>query len=186
VRRISVVGTSGSGKTTVARAISQALGVPHLELDGVFHQPNWQPLETELFRARVAEFVAGDGWVVDGNYSKVQDLVWQRADTVVWIDLPRHRVMRQLVPRTFRRMVTRQQLWNGNAESWRDVFRLDPERSILLWAWTSHRPVAERYRAALDDPANQHLTFVRLTSRGAAARLLAGLGRQPAGGRAGE
>jgi adenylate kinase family enzyme len=175
VRRISVVGNSGSGKTTLARALSEALAVPHLELDAVFHQPNWEPLDNDLFRARVAEFIAADGWVVDGNYSKVLDLVWRRADTVVWIDLPRHRVMRQLLGRTLRRLITRAELWNGNTEPWRDLFRPDPERSILMWAWTQHRKYAERYRAAQHDPAHQHLTFVRVPDRAAADRLVAGL-----------
>jgi adenylate kinase family enzyme len=175
VRRVSVVGNSGSGKTTLARAIAAGLGVPHLELDAVFHQPGWQPLETGLFRARVAEFVAADGWVVDGNYSAVQDLVWQRADTVVWLDPPRRQVMRQLLGRTLRRMATRQELWNGNTEPWRNLTTLDPERSILAWAWTRHSTYAQRYRAAAQDPANAHLRFVRVPTRTAAARLVTGL-----------
>jgi adenylate kinase family enzyme len=182
VRRVSVVGNSGSGKTTVAAAIARALGVPHLELDGVFHQPNWEPLERELFRARVAEFVAGDRWVVDGNYSVVSDLVWDRADTVVWMDLPRLRIMRQLAARTLRRMVTRAQLWNGNTEQLRNLFRLDPEQSILLWAWTQHGKYVERYGAAQRDPANRHLTFVRLRSRADAAQFVAGLAAESARG----
>src|ERR1700689_1509181 len=110
MRRVAVVGNSGSGKTTLAAAVAQTLGVPHLELDSVFQQPGWKPLDKDLFRVRVAEFAAGDGWVIDGNYSSVQDLVWQRADTVLWIDLPRRTVMRQLVRRTLRRMVTREEL----------------------------------------------------------------------------
>jgi adenylate kinase family enzyme len=175
VRRVSVVGNSGSGKTTVAIGIANALGVPHLELDAVFHQPNWEPLERELFRARVSQFVAGDGWVVDGNYSDVRDLVWQRADTVVWMDLPRRRIMRQLVTRTLRRMVLRTELWNGNTESLRNLIRLDPDESILLWAWTQHDKYVQRYGSAEHDPANQHLTFIRLRSRAEAAQFLASL-----------
>jgi adenylate kinase family enzyme len=171
VRRVSVVGNSGSGKTTVATAIAQALGVPHLELDAVFHQPNWQPLERELFRARVAEFVAADGWVVDGNYSTVRDLVWQRADTVVWMDLPRCRIMRQVAARTLRRMLTRTELWNGNTEQLR--FLLDPRHSILWWTWAQHGKYVKRYGAAQHDPANRHLTFVRLRSRAEAAQFVA-------------
>jgi adenylate kinase family enzyme len=175
VRRVSVVGNSGSGKTTVATAIAAALGVPHLELDAVFHQPNWQPLERDVFRTRVAEFIAADGWVVDGNYSAVADLVWRRADTVVWMDLPRHRIMRQLIGRTLRRMVTRAELWNGNTEPLSNLFRLDPKESILRWAWTQHGKYVERYGAAQHDPANRHLTFVRLRSRAEAARFVADL-----------
>jgi adenylate kinase family enzyme len=186
VRRISVVGNSGSGKTTLAAAIADVLGVPHLELDSVFHQPGWEPLDKDVFRARVAEVTAGDGWVIDGNYGSVQDLVWQRADTVLWIDLPRRTVMRQLGARTLRRMATRQVLWNGNTESWRFLLSLDPAKSLLVWAWTQHREYVRRYEAAAADPANKHLTFVRVPSRAAGARLVAGLaGQPPAGGTAG-
>jgi adenylate kinase family enzyme len=180
VQRISVVGNSGSGKTTLAAAIAGALQIPHLELDAVFHQPNWQPLETELFRARVSEFIAGDAWVVDGNYSAVRDMVWQRADTVVWIDISRLTVMRQLIPRTMRRMISRQELWNGNTESFRDVFTLDPERSILMWAWRGHGKYAQQYAQAQQDPACRHLTFVRVPGRAAGAELVAGLASQRA------
>jgi adenylate kinase family enzyme len=180
VQRISVVGNSGSGKTTLAAAIASALQIPHLELDAVFHQPCWQPLETELFRARVGGFIAGDAWVVDGNYSAVQDMVWQRADTVVWIDIPRLTVMRQLIPRTLGRMITRQELWNGNTESFRDVFCLDPERSLLLWAWRNHRKYARRYALAQQDPAHRHLRFVRVPGRAAGADLVAELAGQRA------
>jgi len=186
VQRISVVGNSGSGKTTLAAALARALDVPHLELDSVFHQPGWQPLETGLFRARVTEFTAGDAWVVDGNYSAVRDLIWQRADTVVWIDLPRHVVMRQLVARTLGRLVTRQELWNGNTESWRDLFRLDPERSIIVWAWTRHRKYVQRYAGAERDPAYRHIRFVRVRSRAEGTRLAARLAAQRGGGAAGE
>jgi adenylate kinase family enzyme len=182
VQRISVVGNSGSGKTTLAKAVARELGVPHMELDAVFHQPDWQPLETGLFRARVGEFIAADAWVIDGNYSAVQDLIWARADTVVWIDLPRRTVMRQLIARTLRRMMTRQELWNGNTESWRDLLSLDPERSIIVWAWTGHRKYVRRYTAAQHDPAFRHLTFVPVRSRAAGARLVAGLANQVAAG----
>src|SRR5262245_12897867 len=172
VQRISVVGNSGSGKTTIARAIAAALGIPHLELDAIFHQPGWQPLATDEFRRIVGEFTAGPSWVVDGNYSKVQDIIWDRADTVVWVDLPRHRVMRQLVARTLRRMATRAELWNGNRETWSNLFRLDPEQSILAWAWTSHHGYRARYLAAQADPANAQLTFVRVRTPADAAALL--------------
>jgi adenylate kinase family enzyme len=187
MRRISVVGNSGSGKTTLAAAVAKALGVPHLELDSVFHQPDWEPLDKGIFRGLVAEFAAGDGWVIDGNYSSVQDLVWQRADTVLWVDLPRRTVMRQLVGRTLRRMATREELWNGNTESWRFLLSLDPDKSILRWAWTQHREYVRRYEAAALDPANEHLSFVRVPGRVAGARLVAQLAGQPAaGGTAGE
>jgi shikimate kinase len=164
VRRVSVAGTSGSGKSTLARDLAGILNVPRLELDSVFHQQGWAPLPREEFRERVASFVTGGAWVVDGNYSKVRDLVWAKADTVVWLDLPRCLVMRRLISRTVRRVVTRQVLWNGNRESWRAFFSLDPEQSIIIWGWTTHAANRELYLAASADPANAHLTFIRLGS----------------------
>jgi hypothetical protein len=110
--------------------------------------------------------------VVDGNYSAVRDIVWSRIDTVVWLDLPRHKVMRQLLGRTLRRMATRAELWNGNRERWQNLFRFDPQESILVWAWTKHASYRERYLAAMDDPANSHLKFIRLHSHKDAASLL--------------
>jgi adenylate kinase family enzyme len=189
VRRVSVVGNSGSGKTTVAAQIASRLGAPHLELDSIFHQPGWQPLPLNEFRARVADFVAGPAWVVDGNYSDVRDLVWQRADTVVWLDPPRYRVMRRVIWRTLRRVISRAELWNGNREPWTNLFRADPTESIIAWAWTRHRVYQDRYAAAQADPANAHLRFVRLRTRADTAALLEALpgpADQPAGGVAGE
>jgi adenylate kinase family enzyme len=160
-----VVGTSGSGKTTLARKLAARLDVPMLELDGVFHQPGWTELPIKEFRRRVSEFVTeSDGWVVDGNYSTVRDLVWGRADTVVWFDLPRYEVMRRLSWRTARRGVLRIELWNGNRETLRTFFSRDPQRSILVWAWTTHRRNRERYRTAALDPAWAHVEFVRIAS----------------------
>jgi adenylate kinase family enzyme len=164
VRRISVVGNSGSGKTTLARSLAAAMGAPHLELDAVYHQPGWAELETPEFRRRVAGFVAADRWVVDGNYSKVQDLVWDRADTVAWLDLPRRRVMRQIIWRSLSRAARRTELWNGNRERWGNFLSLNPAESVIAWAWTRHGTYQRRYMAAQADPALAHLRFARLRS----------------------
>ncbi|MEV4176546.1 hypothetical protein [Nonomuraea sp. NPDC049709] len=169
MRRVSVVGNTGSGKSTLARALAGRLGVPWLELDSIFHMPGWTPRPREEFRAEVERFTAADGWVVDGNYSAVRDLVWSRADTVVWIDLPRRTVMRRLLNRTLRRMATGAELWNGNKESFR--FLLDKDESIIRYAWLKHAAYRARYREAAADPANAHLRFVRVASRADADRL---------------
>jgi adenylate kinase family enzyme len=181
VRRVSVVGNSGSGKSTVAGELASALGVPHVELDGVFHQPGWVPLAEDEFQRAAAAAVAGDGWVIDGNYSAVRALVWARADTVVWLDLPRRTVMRQIVWRTLRRAVTREELWNGNREPLRNFLTWAPEESVISWAWHNHAKYRDRYGAAAADPANGDLTFVRLTSRRGIKRFMAEAGGRPRG-----
>ncbi len=173
VRRISVVGTSGVGKSTVARQLASGLGVAFVELDAIYHQPSWAPLAAEEFRRQVARLATGDGWVIDGNYSVVRPLVWARADTVVWLDLPRHVVMRQVIGRTLRRVVFRTELWNGNRERWSNLLSWIPEESIISWAWHRHAIYRERYSAAMRHPANAHLRFVRLGDRAAVRRFLA-------------
>jgi adenylate kinase family enzyme len=172
VRRVSVVGTSGSGKSTLARELAEILGVPHLELDAVHHQPGWAPLPTDEFRRIVAARAAAGGWVIDGNYGRVRDLVWARADTVVWLDLPKRTVMRQVVWRTLRRVALRRELWNGNRERWRNFLTWNPEQSVISWAWHKHAPDHAKYAAAAADPASAHLRFIRLASRRDIARFL--------------
>ena len=172
VRRVSVVGTSGSGKTTLARELAAILDVPYLELDGVNHQPDWEPLPTDEFQRIVAAKAAEDGWVIDGGYSTVLPLVWARADTVAWLDLPKRTVMRQIIWRSLRRVARRQELWNGNRERWRNFFSWNPEESVISWAWHTHAAVHARYASAAANPANAHLRFVRLPSHRDAARFL--------------
>jgi adenylate kinase family enzyme len=167
-----VVGTSGSGKSTLAKELAAILGVPYLELDGVYHQADWEPLPREKFREAIAARVAEDGWVIDGNYSAVRQLVWARADTVVWLDLPKRTVMRQIIWRTLRRVSGGEELWNCNRERWRNFFSLDPQESVIAWAWHKHDEYRDRYGAAARDPANQRLTFIRLASRRDVTRFL--------------
>lgn len=179
VRRVSIVGNSGSGKSTVGAALAQRLGVPFVELDAIMHyRPDWEDLPESDFRAAVAAVAAGDGWVVDGNYLVGRDLVWARADTVVWLDLPRRTVIRQVVGRTAIRVARGTELWNGNRESLANALSRNPERSIIRWAWTRHHVYRERYGAAMTDPEWAHLEFVRLPSRRAVSRWLASI---PAG-----
>ncbi len=177
VRRISVVGNSGSGKTTLARALASRLDVPHVEIDSLNHQAGWTPTPPDRLRVAVASRLAEDGWVVDGNYftAGVQDVVWSLADTVVWVDPRRAVVMWQVATRSLRRAITRAELWNGNREPWRNLLSLDPEQSVVAWAWARHRWYRSRYVAAMRDPAWSHLRFIRLRSRHDAARLLRGL-----------
>ena len=175
MRRVSVIGTSGSGKSTLAAALAVALGADLLELDSVYHQAGWERLPTEEFRRRVASVVAGERWVIDGNNSEVQDLVWGRADTVVWLDLPRRTVMRRIIRRSFRRVARRVELWNGNREHWRNLL------TRISWAWQTHAANRVKYEAAMADPGNSHLRFVRLASPAAVRRFLSAASRSASG-----
>lgn len=142
-RRIAVVGCSGSGKSTMARAL-EARGWPWLELDSIHHGPGWIERPRHEARGRVASFLeTHDRWVIDGNYPHLRDLIWTAADTILWLDPPRHRVLRQITWRTVRRTLTREVLWNGNREPLSNLTSLHPEKSIIAWSMTT----MARYRA---------------------------------------
>jgi len=147
--RVSVIGCSGSGKTTFGKALAAHLGVPFVELDAIFHQPGWTELPEDEFRARVRAAIAGDGWVVDGNYGAVRPLVLERATTVAWLDYSRPRVMQQVVRRSVSRGVLRRELWNGNREDPRNW--LQPDHPIR-WAWSQHGRKRAEYAARFREP----------------------------------
>jgi adenylate kinase family enzyme len=148
----------------------------HVELDAIYHQPGWTPLSDEEFRARVAAATEPESWVVDGNYSVIRDITWSRADTVVWFDLPYLTVMARTVGRTVRRVITREELWNGNREPLSNLWSFRPEESIIAWTATRHRVYRRRYREAEIDPQWADLHFVRLRSPAEADAFLAGVG----------
>ena len=175
MRRVSVIGTTGSGKTTLARSLSAALEVPHVELDALYWEPGWTEAEVGVFRQRVARSLSGASWVADGNYSKVRDIVWSRADTVVWLDYPFRVVFTRLAYRTFSRALRREELWSGNRESLRKA--LLTRDSILLWLLKSYWRRRREYPALLSRPEYAHLRVVRLRSPAAAERWLLGLPR---------
>jgi len=129
--RVLVLGTTGSGKMTVAREIAARLAIPVVELDALHRGPGWAPVATDVVRRRVAEAIQGDGWVVDGNYSKVRDIVWPRAETIVWFDYALPVILGRLVPRTLRQLITRETLWHGNRESWWTTFF--SRDSLFVW-----------------------------------------------------
>jgi adenylate kinase family enzyme len=147
--KIAVVGTSGSGKTTVARRLADHHGVPHVELDALHWGPGWSACPTEEFRARVHEALSHEGWVADGSYhGKLGDSVLEQADFVVWLDLPFRTVARRVWTRTLRRIRTREELWSGNRETWRDAFV--SRDSLFVWIVTTHRSRRRRYVERLD------------------------------------
>ena len=176
LQRISVVGSSGSGKSTYGAALAGALGYPFVELDALHWKPNWtETSDTELL-AELRPLLDQSQWVIDGNYgSLVQKDVWERADTVVWLNLSRWTVMRSVTQRTLKRMVTREELWNGNREDPRNLFSLNPSKNLIVWTWTRYDGYVARYFDAMSDPEWSHLEFVRLRSRSEMGEYLAGL-----------
>jgi adenylate kinase family enzyme len=178
VRRVVIVGNSGSGKTTLADEVSKRLGVPHVELDAHYHQAGWTPLPATEFAEVVrgaldaADAEAG-GWVVCGNYRPVSTQIWARADTIVWLDLPRPIVMWRVTSRSFGRVARRTELWNGNRESPANLLALhDPERSVIRWAWDGVERYRRLYVPAMASTTWADLRWHRLRSPAAVAQWL--------------
>lgn len=173
IRRAVVVGTSGSGKSTFARQLAEKLGCPHIELDSVYWQDNWQPREdTDLFAA-LSEATSGQFWVLDGNYTRTRGVTWAKADTIIWLDYPRALVMWRILRRTFGRVLSGKRLWNtNNVETWRIAFF--SKDSVIWWAWTTYTRNRRQYLDLIAQPPPEyaHLRFVRLQSPREAAAWL--------------
>lgn len=157
--RVLVAGTSGSGKTTLAAQIASTLGVQHVEIDALFHGPDWTPRPS--FTDDVRRFSAGPAWVTEWQYASERAHLAERADLMVWLDLPRAVVMLQVARRTLRRRLRRQRLWNGNVEPPLWTFFTDSEH-IVRWAWRTHHESASRVRTMLQEHPDR--TVVRLRS----------------------
>jgi len=160
--RIVIAGTSGAGKTTLAKTIAATLAIPHIELDALHWDPGWRALtRTDLgeFVRRVAAATAGDAWVVDGNYAMVREVTWGQATHLIWLDYGRALIMWRVIRRTGVRLVSRTELWSGNVEHWRNLLR--PSHPIR-WAWRTWRQRREELDALLGEDAQAHLIVRRL------------------------
>src|SRR5687768_10534853 len=135
MQRIVVIGPSGVGKSTLAHELAQRKNVPFVELDALYWKANWTATPADEMRAVVAEAVAPDSLVVAENYSIVRDVVWSRGDTIVWLDYGFCVAFWRVLKRTLGRLIRREELWNGNRESWKSTFSRD---SILWWAITAY------------------------------------------------
>jgi adenylate kinase family enzyme len=174
--RMLVVGTTCSGKTTFARRLSGQVGVPHIELDALYWLPEWRPRPPEEFYALVEDAIAGDGWVVDGNYSAVRDLVWPRATMVVWLNYSLPRVLSRGLRRTARRALTREVLYSNNTESFAQAFL--SRDSILWWLLTTYHRRRRRYRTIFDSDVYPHLAKVECRGPSQAEEFLRQIARE--------
>lgn len=157
-RRVAVVGCTGAGKSTLSARLAELIGAKHTQLDNLYHGPDWTPRPDDDFRQDVAEAVAEDAWVIDGNYANLRGEIWSRATTVIWLDYPLTTCFRRLLSRTIRRAATGEVICNGNRESWRQSFASSD--SILLWAIRTHKKVRERTAVDLAKPEHAHLRII--------------------------
>jgi adenylate kinase family enzyme len=175
--RIVVIGTSGAGKTTLARVIARRLELPHIELDALNWQAGWRDLvrsDPAEFARRVAAAIRIDGWVADGNYAVVRDLLWRNASHLVWLDYERPVIMRRVIARSVVRVVMRTELWagTGNRERWHLL--LQPSHPIL-WAWRTWDTMRRETSDVIQRTEYAHLNVLRLRRPGEARQAVAAL-----------
>ena len=160
-KRVVVVGVTSSGKSTLAEKLAKCLGLHYIELDALNWEPNWQAAPLEVFRARVEEATRAEKWIVAGNYHVVRDLIWPRAEAVIWLDYPFLTVLWQLTRRTFRRWWKRELLWGTNRESLWSHFKLWSPDSLFHWLFKTYWRRKREYPLLFSQPQHQHLTFIR-------------------------
>lgn len=165
--RVLVAGASGSGKTTFAARLGRTLGLPHTELDRLYHGPGWVP--RPAFLEDVAALAAQEAWVAEWQYAAARPLLAERADTLVWLDLPFRVTLSRVVRRTIRRRLRREELWNGNFEAPLHTFLTDPEH-VVRWSIKTRHLLEDLVRAQAR--RSPRLTVVRLRSRADVERWL--------------
>ena len=182
MRRVSVVGSTGTGKTTFARELAALVGVPHIELDALAWGPKWTTVPADEFRARAEARIAAPGWVVDGNYggAGVRDIVWKSADTIVWLDFSLPVILRRLWSRTNARIRDKKELWpgTGNVETFRGAYL--SSQSLYVWALKTYSARRRNYERLLALPQYAAAEKIRFRRTADADRWLE---RQRAGAR---
>ena len=159
LKRVAIVGTSCSGKTTLASQLSKLLSVPHIELDALHWLPNWQEDSLENFQSKTASAIANPYWLSDGNYSnKVQEMIWSKASAVIWLNYSLPIVFSRGLKRTLMRSLTREELYSGNRESLTLSFM--SKDSILYWILTTHKRRSLQYPEKFKREEYKHLNII--------------------------
>jgi adenylate kinase family enzyme len=159
--RLVVVGTTSSGKSTLAMQIAERFGFDFIELDALHWEPNWQEAPPEVFRERVETATQAPAWVVAGNYHIVRDLTWSKAEAVIWLDYPLWMIFRRLWNRTWRRWWVQEELWNDNRESIWTHFKIWSDESLFKWLFKTYWRRKREYLLLLALPEHQHLKVIR-------------------------
>ncbi len=159
----------------MGKRLASALSLPFVEFDAIYWGPGWAEPTKVQFRSRIQKAIEGEAWVADGNYSVVRDIVWTRADTLVWLDFRLSVIMPRLLMRTLRRTIRRTEIWPGCRERFWDQFA--SRDSLFLWALKTYWRRRKQYPALLLQPEFAHLHVIRLRSPGVAERWVRGLER---------
>ena len=163
-KRIVVIGTTGAGKTTLARQLSARLDIPRIELDALYWEPGWTPAFVMDFRDRVESATDAPAWIADGNYHTSRDIVWGCAEALVWLDYGFWLSLGRLLRRTWQRIFTREELWNGNRENIWNQVRVWSKDSLIHWFFKAYWRRKREIPMLLMWKENQHLKVFHFKS----------------------
>lgn len=161
--RIVVIGVTSSGKSTLAESLAKHFDMNFIELDALHWEPGWQEAPLETFHARVEKAMQREKWIVAGNYRVVRDLVWSKAQAIIWLDYPLLTVLWQLTRRTFRRWWSHELLWGTNYEPLGKHFKLWSQESLFHWLFKTYWRRKREYPMLLSQPEHRHLEVIRFT-----------------------
>jgi adenylate kinase family enzyme len=162
-KRVIVIGVTSSGKSTLAETLARQFELNFIELDALHWEPGWQGAAPEVFRARVDQATQAEKWVIAGNYHTVRDLLWPKAEAVIWLDYPLPVVLWQLTRRTFKRWWTRELLWGTNHERLWTHFKLWSDESLYYWLFKTYWRRKGEYPMLLAQPEHRHLKVIRFS-----------------------
>jgi adenylate kinase family enzyme len=163
--RIVVVGTTSSGKTTLAKYLADHFGHHFIELDGLHWEPNWQEAPLDVFRARVEKAAQAEKWAAAGNYKDVRDLLWPVADAIIWLDYSLPFIFGRLWERSWRRWWSQEELWNGNRENIWMHLKLWSDESLFHWLFKTYWRRKREFAALLSLPENAHLKVLHFKNQ---------------------
>ena len=179
MKRINVVGISGSGKSTFSRDLARAIGVRHIEMDAIYWQADWRGLDDDSFAEQLNRQLQEASWVLDGNYTRTIELKWSLADTVVWLDYSFGRTFLQVVLRSVRRALSSAEIWpgTGNTETlYRSFFSRD---SVILWMLTNYHSNRKKYLGMMSSPRFSHINFIRIKRPSEAVEMIQKMQAEP-------
>lgn len=164
MKRVNIIGTSGSGKSTFAKKLAERLSANYIELDSLFWKKYWGLSNDEEFFYKIEKALVNDSWVLDGNYTRAIPIKWRNVDTVIWIDFSFPLTLWQAITRALHRSFTKEELWKGtdNRESFSKLFSSD---SIVRWTLKTYFPNKKKNLTYFTDENYKHINFVRLRSR---------------------
>ncbi len=161
--RVIIVGTSGAGKTTLARKLSSNFDLTDIELDALFWDSNWTETAPEIFQKRIKDKISQkSGWVIHGNYSKTRHLYWNEASHLIWLDYSFILIFWRVFKRSVFRILKKEFLWNGNKERFTQTFF--SKKSIILWMIKTYSLRKKQYEKLTKSPKSSHMKILRFSN----------------------